>query len=163
VVRIEPLAPSHAEGLFAALSDPAAYQFLDEAPFASPEAWRHRIATLARGSSDTDEIWLNWAVSLGSLVVGYTQATLSRSRGAADLAFVLAPSVWGLGVAHEACRQTIARIEGDHGMEAFVADTDVDNARAARLLGRLGFEETGVAGRDRHFRRPRRERLADGP
>ena len=33
-----------------------------------------------------------------------------------------------------------------------VADTHVANARSARLLMRLGFEETHVIDHDRHFR-----------
>lgn len=159
-VRIERQAASHAAGLFEALADPAAHEFLDGRPLASPEAWRERIARLRRGSGDPDEIWLNWTVFLDGRIVGYTQATLRPDPKAlpggaprADLAFVLAPSVWGRGVTFEACRQTIARLAEDHGVRELVADTHVANARSARLLARLGLDEVGVVGEDRHFHR----------
>lgn len=147
--------------MFAALSDPAAHEFLDEEPHRSPRAWRERIASLARGSPDPNEIWLNWTVFVDDRIAGYTQATVHLDRPAsseglfgpqADLAFVLAPSVWGRGVSLEACRQTIARLAEDHGVSELVVDAHVDNARSARLLTRLGFEEADVIGEDRHFR-----------
>ena len=159
-MRIEPQRPSHADGLFAALADPAAHEFLDERPCGSPQAWRDRIAALARGSGDPDETWLNWSVLLDGEVVGYTQATLRRppegTGPRADLAFVLASRVWGRSVAFEACRQTIARLSEDHGVTELDADTHVENARSARLLRRLGFAETRVVGEDRFFRRAAR-------
>ena len=162
-VRIERQAPSHAAGLSAALCDPAIHEFLDEGPLPSLKAWRERIAALRKGPTNPDELWLNWTIFRGDRVVGYTQATVRpgrsgfpddhRSGSFGDLAFVLASSVWGRGTAFEACRQTIARLAKDHGVSALVADAHVANARSARLLARLGFEEVRVIGEDRHFRR----------
>ena len=155
-VRIEYQAPAHAAGLFAALSDPAVHEFLDGRPLPSREAWRKRIAALRKGSADPSELWLNWTVFLGDRIVGYTQATVRPGRTGlcGDLAFVLASSVWGRGAAFEACRQTISRLAKKHGVSEFVADAHVANARSARLLARLGFEEVCVIDEDRYFRCP---------
>lgn len=140
-VRIEPQTPDHAAGLFAALSDPRLYAHLDEGPPASVSQLRARLELLAAGGPpDGSELWYNWTVFDAAAIVGYVQATLIGDT--ASIACVLTPTVWGRGVAGEACRQMLAALLRDTAPVRFVADAARDNDRSRRLLARLGFALT---------------------
>jgi RimJ/RimL family protein N-acetyltransferase len=146
-LRLEPLVPSHAPGLFAALSDPAVHTFLDDGPPASIEALAAHIDRLNAGPGDASEVWLNWAVFLADRIVGQVQATIDPP-GTASIAFLFAPDVWGQGKAYRASRAMIALLRDTHGIRHLVADTETGNLRSQRLLARLGFTETRREGRD---------------
>ena len=136
---IEKQDPSHAEGLWVALADPRIYRFLDDAPPSDREQLRQRLLRLALGgSADGSEIWYNWTVFHDSQIVGYTQATVHDDRSA-SIAYVLAPAVWGRGVAYCACQQMIRHLLQAVRPLVFTADAVIGNLRSRRLLERLGF------------------------
>lgn len=139
-VAIAPWRPQDADALFAALSDPAIYTWLDEDPPADPAEIRARIERTLRGPRGGDEVWLNWCVRRDGAVVGYTQATVDHMQ--ATLAYVLSPAVWGTGVARTACALTIDTLRAHHGVTRLLADTETGNLRSQGLLDRLGFRET---------------------
>jgi hypothetical protein len=94
---LEPLVAAHAREMFAVLSDPAIYEFENQAP--PSEAWlAERYGRLERRSSaDGSQTWLNWVVRLpSSELAGYVQATVFRS-GAALIAYELASRHWRKG------------------------------------------------------------------
>ena len=62
---------------------------------------------------------------------------------APEVGFIFHPDVWGIGIAQETLRAVLPRIFERLGMAALVADVDPRNAGCLRLLGRLGFLETG--------------------
>ena len=147
-VRIEPQAPYHADGLYAALQDRRIYSFLDQEPPTAVKVLRERIERLSMGApADTGQTWLHWTVFEADVVVGYTQATID-SGGIASLAYVLTPRVWGRSVAHVACALTIAELEALPGVVDIVADTEEGNVRSQALLRRLGFQRSHQAGSD---------------
>ena len=88
-LTLEPQTAAHAEEMFVVLSDPAIYQYENRPP-PSLEWLRARFARLeSRQSPDGQEQWLNWVVRLStSELIGYVQATVSPSGGAA-IAYVL--------------------------------------------------------------------------
>lgn len=148
VVRIELQALAHAEGLYEALQDERIYTFLDELPPKSVEAVRERTKRLLAGAPvESGETWLNWTVYEDDIVVGYTQATISRD-GTANLAFVLSPSVWGRSIAHTACLLTLAELNEQSSVVELIADTNIENERSQALLERLGFHRTHIDGPD---------------
>ena len=150
-ITLEPQNTTHAEGLFAALSDSRIFRYLDENPPLSVTAVKNRIARLmAGGPPDGSEIWLNWCVVQGASIVGYTQATLPRD-GHASIAYVLSPEVWGTGVAQVAVEMMINELRSRHSVSTWVADTDQGNIASQRLLLRMGFAETHRDGRDVFF------------
>ena len=96
-VKIAPQDLSHAEGLYAALRDPRIYAFLDDAPPESLQSLHARMARLAKGAPEgSGQIWLNWTVFEGEVVVGYTQATI-EADGTARAAYVFSPGIWWIG------------------------------------------------------------------
>ena len=148
-----PQGPDHAEGLFAALTDPRIYAFLDGDPPGSVEEVRDRVERLmAGGPPDGSETWLNWTVFCGESVVGFTQATI-ETQGTASLAYVLSPAVWGRGVAQLAAELTMTELASRHGISHLLADTETANLPSQRLLHRLGFAETHRRGSDIFYAR----------
>ncbi|WP_371168944.1 GNAT family N-acetyltransferase [Aliiroseovarius sp. 2305UL8-7] len=152
-IRLVRQTTAHAEGLFAALSDPRIYQYLDEYPPASVQAVEDRIKRLmVGGPPDRSEVWLNWSVFLGPTIIGYTQATIEHDHEA-SIAYVLSPEVWGTGIAQRATELMIEELQSQHSIAQLTADTDQDNFASQGLLLRLAFAETHREGRDVFYRR----------
>lgn len=64
-----------------------------------------------------------------------------------EIGFILHPDAWGEGYAYEALGAVLARGFAAHDLARVEADVDPRNAASLRLLGRLGFCETGRASR----------------
>ena len=151
-VRLEPLQAEHASGLFAALSDPSLYRYLDEAPPPSLEWLESRFAALERGApSDREEIWLNWViVDPDGRLVGTTQATI-RADGPASVAYVLVAEAQGRGIGRAAVDRMLDLLALEHGVADVRAEIDPANARSIRLVEALGFTPEEASGPDRRF------------
>lgn len=151
-IIICPQSMAHADGLFAALSDPRIYRFLDEEPPTSVQFIKDRISRqLVGGPPDRSALWLNWTVFQNDGIVGYTQATIrtaTDNKITASIAYVMSPMVWGKDVAQVAVEQTINTLKTQHKVTELVADTDQENRASQRLLLRLGFAETHRDGCD---------------
>jgi RimJ/RimL family protein N-acetyltransferase len=70
--------------------------------------------------------------------------TLGLPRGRAELGLELGPRWWGLGYATEAARALLCLAFVDLGAEEVRATTAPANARAGRLILRLGFERVAT-------------------
>lgn len=145
-LQLEPLVASHADEMFAVLSDGRMYDFMPGAPPTSLAALRERYSMLAtQRSPDARQGWLNWIVRLDSgACAGFVQATLYTEH-TGDFAFALAPALWGRGMALEACRAALPVLASEFTMHALFATADARNARSIRLLERLGFREIAPA------------------
>lgn len=65
-----------------------------------------------------------------------------------EVGFLLAPDLWGRGLAHEAMTAVTAHLFASHPpLPALTAEVDPRNAASLRLLARLGFRETHRAER----------------
>ena len=138
-LRIEPLAPDHAEGLVAALDDDRVGRYIGGPDVTPIEALRTRIARLLEGAPPgSGETWLNWAVLAGDTIVGRVEATLHR--GVAEVAYVFGPAHWGQGYATEATGWMIGELRS-RGLAEFWATVVTANDGSIRLLQRLGFVE----------------------
>jgi [ribosomal protein S5]-alanine N-acetyltransferase len=138
---LEPLSIVHAEPLFCALSDESIYAFLPSAPPGSLAEYRSRIIKLSsRASPDGSEIWLNWALKFmaSNTYVGTWQATV-KSEGAADIAYLLNPQFWKLGLAYEAGKSILQFLRDEFAVRKVAAYIDTRNAASVRLVERLGL------------------------
>jgi len=96
-LTLEPLTVAHAPAMFAVLSDPLIYPYLDFPPPPSLEHVQRVYAKLEqRRSPDGREIWLNWIV-VRDAPIGFVQATIRGED--ADVAYVLGSAHWGQGYA----------------------------------------------------------------
>ncbi|NVB36541.1 GNAT family N-acetyltransferase [Pseudenhygromyxa sp. WMMC2535] len=144
-LRCEPVEEHHAESMFSVLSDPRIYTYLPGKPPASLEDLRRRYAFLSGGRSpDGSEYWLNWILFLRETdtAIGFWQATV-RPDGRSSIAFVLDPTHWGQGLAHEASVALIGHLFARFEIDALGAEVHFDNHRSAALVGRLGFRVVG--------------------
>lgn len=136
---LEPQVEAHAREMFEVLSDPAIYEFENEAP-PSIEWLAHRFKRLeSRKSTDGTEQWLNWVVRLPSReLAGYAQATVLPS-GASYIAYELASRYWRRGIGSSAVRAVLGECAARYGVHTFVAVLKAANYRSAGLLRSLGF------------------------
>jgi RimJ/RimL family protein N-acetyltransferase len=67
-----------------------------------------------------------------------------------EIGFIFHPDVWGRGFASEALSLVMDRAFRVHGLPKVQADVDPRNAASLKLLGGLGFRETGRAERTWH-------------
>jgi RimJ/RimL family protein N-acetyltransferase len=140
---LEPLTATHAEELFPVLSHPAIFTYLDDQSPVSVSALAQRCRLLesrffpGRFRSNGS----NWVIRRAERgdCAGYVQATIYPA-GTADLAFVLAPAFWGLGLAHEASIIALCSLFNEFRVSSVLATTDRRNLRSVALLLRLGFQ-----------------------
>jgi [ribosomal protein S5]-alanine N-acetyltransferase len=138
-LRLEPLVAAHADEMFRVLSDPAIYEFENEAP-ASPAWLRERYARLeTRCSADGHQQWLNWVLRLNAgEAIGHVQATVLADRRSL-VAYELSSAFWGRGLAHEAVERVIPELVDHYRVRRLLAVLKTANQRSRRLLDRLGF------------------------
>ena len=148
---LEPLTAAHAEAMFALLSDPALYRYIDEAPPADADSLRARYARLERReSADGRQRWLNWVVRApGQPPLGYVQATV-LDNGSAWVAYLLGSAHQGRGHATRATAAMLAHLESEHGTSRLLANVEAENLPSIRLLQRLGFRAATPAEAARH-------------
>jgi [ribosomal protein S5]-alanine N-acetyltransferase len=132
---------AHADALYPILADPRQRAFHDDDPV-SLEALRERFRQgESRRSPDGREHWLNWALVLregDADAVGFVQATVQQDCRA-WVAYQLATSLWGRGLATEAVRAMIEHLASHCAVTQCMATVDQRNERSWRLLERLGF------------------------
>ncbi|MED5621718.1 GNAT family N-acetyltransferase [Ideonella sp. BN130291] len=138
---LEPLTSAHAEEMYAVLSDPAIYLYIEDTPPTSVDhvqAWFTKLE--ARRSPDGAELWLNWVVrDAAGQATGYVQATVLAPH-TAFVAYVFASAHWGRGLAKAAMGRMLRLLADEFGVEQFRAVADRRNTRSVRLLQSLGFE-----------------------
>lgn len=138
-LRLEPEHPRHAEEMFVVLSDPAIYEYENEAPpsvYALRGGYERRQSRL---SPDGEEVWLNWVVRLGTgEAIGYVQATL-RPDGQAAVAYEFNSRYWGRGLASQALRAMMLELVERYQTRDFWAVLKRVNLRSQRLLQRAGL------------------------
>jgi len=125
--------------MYAVLSEPLLYRFLDYPPPESLEYLQGVYARLeSRASPDGKQLWLNWIViPHGQHPVGFTQATIEGKS--ASVAYLLASAAWERGYATEATRGMLEHLGSSYGVKTFRATVEVANLPSIRLLERLAF------------------------
>jgi RimJ/RimL family protein N-acetyltransferase len=140
-LRLDVLAPHHAELLFAGLRDEQLYEFCEDEPPESVASLASRYAQLAtRSSPDGSEIWLNWSIWARdeARYVGFVQATLLPDRSA-QIAYRLVRDAWGNGYAGEAATAMLVHVRIVWDVSEFIATVDARNKRSIATLEALGF------------------------
>jgi ribosomal-protein-alanine N-acetyltransferase len=150
-LTLEPLLASHAEEMFALLSDDEIYRYLDYAAPASADYLRSVYQRLeSRRSPDAREAWLNWVIRpLDQPLAGYVQATVEPDRSA-YVAYVLGSRYWGHGYAHRAVQAMLDHLVSAYSVDRFLATVEADNQRSIRLLERLEFHPIATHELDGH-------------
>jgi RimJ/RimL family protein N-acetyltransferase/N-acetylglutamate synthase-like GNAT family acetyltransferase len=138
-LRLHPQTVTHADEMFAVLSDAAIYEFENTPPESID--WLHaRFARLeSRRSADGAQHWLNWVIAQGDgTLMGFVQATVYQ-EGRAAIAYVLASTHWGHGYATEAVNAMIGELSERYHVLTLTAVLKRANHRSLKMLTRLGF------------------------
>jgi RimJ/RimL family protein N-acetyltransferase len=131
--RIEDLDDVHAM-----LSHPAAMRYWSTPEHETLEQSREWLAGMVAGGPDEDD----FLIEHQGRVIGKAGAWKLPEIG-----FLLHPDHWGKGLGFEAMSAAIAHLFAAHDLPELTAEADPRNAASLRLLGRLGFVETGRAER----------------
>ncbi|MCB2093637.1 MAG: GNAT family N-acetyltransferase [Rhodobacteraceae bacterium] len=110
-------------------------------------------ATPAHGTMEETRAWL--ARTVAAARSGRSDEFIIERRGQVigkagawrmpEIGFILGLPFWGHGYAHEAMCAVIGDLFARHPTDQLTADVDPRNAASQKLLGRLGFQETGRA------------------
>jgi|SRR5579883_1743414 len=149
-VVLHPLRAEHAAVLFPILSDDELWRFAPRPRSKSVAEMRDAFARLeSRRSKDGREYWLNWAIEekITKNVIGFVQATVDEAISEAGIAYILARSSWGAGLASDAVSAMLVHLKAI-GVPAFFATVDSANLRSTRLLESFGFRVSDA--HDRH-------------
>lgn len=154
-LRLRPLAATDEADLVALDSDPDVMRYVGSPPgVSSPaetaERARQRIAETARGAHEPLGFWCIEARDdqafrgVGALI-RMPDAEENRQRGARDVevAYRLARSAWGQGIATEAAAALVAHALGPLGLGRVVAVTYPENEASQRVLDKVGFARAG--------------------
>lgn len=139
-----PLRVEDADELAGELADERLHEFIGGRPATLAEL-RDRYARLAAGSSDPDELWLNWIVRrrADSQAIGTVQATITARDGrrTAHVAWVIGVDWQRQGFASEAARALVDWLRGGRADEV-VAYIHPDHLASAAVATRAGLLPT---------------------
>lgn len=144
--------PDHTDELFAILSDPKLYDYVDTSlrP-ASREALRARIVrNIGQKSPDGSEEWLSWMVrDQDGVLVGAVEATIFPDLDV-NIGYNIGSQYWGRGLARTAVAQMLAILRQQYRVNTFCIVAEQDNERSIRLARHLAFQPGDAAARLRH-------------
>jgi RimJ/RimL family protein N-acetyltransferase len=136
-ITLRPFEAADAEALFPIFADAQAMRYWSTPPHASIDVTRAFVnATMdaTRTGQGNDQV-----VVFEGRVIG--KAGLWDNE---EIGFILAPEMWGRGLAREALEMVIARARM-RAVKRITADVDPRNLASIGLLTRLGFVHTGEA------------------
>ena len=149
-VVLHPLRAEHAAVLFPILSDDELWRFAPRPSSKSAAEMRDTFARLeSRRGKDGREYWLNWAIEekTSKNVVGFVQATVDEAVSDASIAYILARSSWGAGLASDAVGAMLIHLK-TVGVSTFSATVDSRNLRSIRLLESFQFRISDAQDQD---------------
>jgi RimJ/RimL family protein N-acetyltransferase len=142
-LELEPLRVDHAREMAPVLAGPALYAFIGGEPSGVRELTARFARQVAGRSPDGGQGWLNWVVRERGTnePVGTVQATITDAGRSAELAWVIAASRQGEGLATEAAIGARDWLR-ERGVEAFTAHIHPDHAASAAVAPHVGLRAT---------------------
>jgi RimJ/RimL family protein N-acetyltransferase len=131
------------DDVHAMLSHPAAMRYWATPEHETLEQSRAWLAGMVEGAPGEDD----FLIEHQGRVIGKAGAWRLPEIG-----FLVHPDHWGKGLGFEAMEAVIAHLFAAHDLAELTAEADPRNLASLRLLGRLGFVETGRAERTLKWR-----------
>ncbi len=136
-LTLRPFCDADLDALHSIFSDPRAMQYWDRPAWNDPEKTKGVLADFMRHAPQDH---LELGIALDGQLIG--RAGLWQRY---EIAYILHPDYWGHGYASEAVAALIGTVWTQFpDAPALTAEIDPRNLSSAKLLGRLGFELTGV-------------------
>jgi RimJ/RimL family protein N-acetyltransferase len=145
-VRLEPLAPGHAPGLFAVGTDPTIWEFLPTAPFAAPGDADAYVANALARAAGGNEVPFAVIDRASGAVAGTTRYLDVRP---ADRGLEIGWTWYGVSYQRTAVNTATKLLLLTHAFQTLGAirvqlKTDARNERSQRAIERLGAVREGV-------------------
>ena len=141
---LRPLEPAHTDAIFAMRSDPVVQRYGSHPPWTDRQTAIDYIQRNIREMASGEHAQFAIVRRDDGAVIGTcTLYALDAQSRRADIGYVLLPSEWGRGYAHEA---NVALLDWGFGaldLNRVEADIDPRNTASARALERLGFTREG--------------------
>jgi RimJ/RimL family protein N-acetyltransferase len=146
-LRLRPLATSDEADLIALDGDPEVMRYVGSPPgVRTPpeiaERVRSRIAETERGEHEPLGFW-RIEERVDRTFRGVGALIRMPDGGDVEVAYRLARSAWGRGIATEAAAALVAHALGPLGLAQVVAVTYPENEASQRVLDKVGFERRG--------------------
>ncbi|GAA2670863.1 bifunctional pyridoxamine 5'-phosphate oxidase family protein/GNAT family N-acetyltransferase [Actinoplanes palleronii] len=150
-VRLEPLSPAHAAGLFEALDDEEVWRYLPTPRARTPEDTAAEIAEVIRGQWRGDRAGWAQVDPVTGVVMGMTTYhDVDPVRRAVGIGHtVLGRKWWRTGVNTEAKLMLLERAFDVLGAAKVFWYTDIRNERSQQAIARLGASRDGLLRRQR--------------
>ena len=132
---LRPARADDLDGLHAILSDPRTMAYWSSPPHKSVDQTRDWLASMIAIQPSEGE---DFIVEFKGQLIG--KAGLWRFP---EIGFIFHPKHWGRGFAREALAPLLDRAFSVHDLPKVDADVDPRNHGSLKLLGNLGFRETG--------------------
>jgi N-acetyltransferase len=144
IVRLEPLAPEHEEGLWLASRDPRTWRWLSVVQPATREEWRAWLGQALAAAEDGTELPL--VTTCDRQAVGSTRfLALRPEHGSVEIGWTwLHPSAWGTGANVEAKLLQLRHAFETWGCRRVELKTDALNERSRGALEALGATFEGI-------------------
>lgn len=164
-LELRPLASSDLQWLHSFNGDPGVRRFLFDDQVWTESETRERLI------EPNAELWSKqrcglFVVQEGGMPVGWAGFWYFHEPPVRELAYALAPAVWGRGLAGEASRGVMWYGMRHLGDLDFRASTDAPNVSSRRVLEKLGFVEqhrsAGPVHETVHFWRPADDSFGEG-
>lgn len=136
---LEPLETVHAIEMVDVLGDVSLYEFTGGVP-PDLNSLTVRYEQQMAGSPVKDEQWFNWIIRVGSVAVGYVQATVNSPK--ADIAWVVGVSWQGRGIASEAAIAMASWLRAE-GVSTVTAHIHPSHGASQSVAHAVGLAKTG--------------------
>ena len=146
IVRLEPLGPEHADGLWEASRDPAAWRWLSVVQPPTREAWDGWMAqALAQLEAGLELPYATVSVATGLPVGSSRFLAIRPEHRSIEIGWTwLAPAVWGTGANTEAKLLMLEHAFESLGCRRVEFKTDALNERSRAALAALPARFEGV-------------------
>lgn len=143
-MRLEPLAPAHADGLWEASRDPRTWRWLPVSQPETRDAFDAWVAAALDGAANGAEI--PFATVLDGRVVGSTRfLALRPAHRSVEIGWTwLHPDAWGTGANTEAKFLQLEHAFERFGCRRIELKTEALNERARAAIAALGAEFEGI-------------------
>ncbi|AWN17795.1 acetyltransferase, GNAT family [Salinisphaera sp. LB1] len=140
-LHLRPPAPTDAGTIFAYASDPVATRYMIWPTAEDIDDTHDFLDDVAAGWAAGDDFC--YAVTDRATGVLHGAVSCQFDQHGAEIGYILAPSVWGRGLATEAAAAIVEAAWANDDLYRVWATCDVDNTASARVLEKLGMRYEG--------------------
>lgn len=144
--------PNDFDAIYAYASNPDVTRYMFYGPHTVADTHAYLERMIASQREEPRLVWeLGAVVTAGDRVVGACDLTLENAQEA-DMGFIFAQDVWGMGYATEAARTLVRAGFEQLGLDRVFSTCDVANGASARVLEKAGLHRKATLEQHKYAR-----------